>query len=398
VTTPTVPPSPTPPSPATPATPAGTGTAVLPPSRLPKLRDFLRIMVKESASDLVLKANGCPAVRVAGVIRFLGDQPLPPELMRSYVDEVISERMREEFDTRGAIDTAVALPGVGRFRCNAFHQCGELGIVFRAIKNEIPSFKDLNLPVDPLKRLASLKRGLVLATGIAGSGKSTTLASMIEYVNRTMNKHIITIEDPVEFRFEDKRSIINQREVSVDVDSFSSALRQSLRQSPDVILIGEMRDAETVAAAISAAETGHLVFSTLHTVNAVQTVERIISFFPPHQHELVRLQLALNLAGVCSLRLVKNKDGTAMVPAVELLINTPTVRELLEQGQTRMLPKALAEGGYYGTMTFNQSLIRLFQAGNISLEDALAASDNPDDLKRQMRGITQGGTSKPATR
>ena len=257
-------------------------------------------------------------------------------------------------------------------------------------QNEIPSFKDLNLPVEPLKRLASLKRGLVLATGIAGSGKSTTLASMLEYVNRTMNKHIVTVEDPVEFRFEDKRSIVNQREIGVDVSSFPQALRQSLRQSPDVILIGEMRDAETVAAAISAAETGHLVFSTLHTVNAVQTVERIISFFPPHQHELIRMQLALNLAGVCSLRLVKNKDGSSMVPAVELMINTPTVRDLLEKGETRMLPKVLAEGGYYGTMTFNQSLIRLFQAGNISLEDALGASDNPDDLKMQMRGITQG--------
>jgi twitching motility protein PilT len=374
------------------AAPAGTPVA---PNRLPKLRDFLRIMVKENASDLVLKANGCPAVRVAGVIRFLGDQPLPPELMRSYIEEVLSERLRDEFQKSGAMDTAVTLPGVGRFRCNAFHQCGEFGLVFRAIKNEIPSFKDLNLPVDPLKRLASLKRGLVLATGIAGSGKSTTLASMIEYVNRTMNKHIITIEDPIEFRFEDKRSIVNQREVGVDVSSFALALRQALRQSPDVILIGEMRDAETVAAAMSAAETGHLVFSTLHTVNAVQTVERIISFFPPHQHELLRLQLALNLAGVCSLRLVKNKDGTAMVPAVELLINTPTVRELLEQGQTRSLPKALAEGSYYGTMTFNQSLIRLFQAGNISLEDALAASDNPDDLKMQMRGITQGAVQRP---
>ncbi len=376
------------PNPATP--PAGAA----PPNRLPKLRDFLRIMVKENASDLVLKANGCPAVRVAGVIRFLGDQPLPPELMRSYIEEVLSDRLRHDFEKSGAMDTAVTLPGVGRFRCNAFHQCGEFGLVFRAIKNEIPSFKDLNLPVDPLKRLASLKRGLVLATGIAGSGKSTTLASMIEYVNRTMNKHIITIEDPIEFRFEDKRSIVNQREVGVDVSSFALALRQALRQSPDVILIGEMRDAETVSAAISAAETGHLVFSTLHTVNAVQTVERIISFFPPHQHELLRLQLALNLAGVCSLRLVKNKDGTAMVPAVELLINTPTVRELLEQGQTRMLPKALSEGSYYGTMTFNQSLIRLFQAGNISLEDALGASDNPDDLKMQMRGITQGAIQR----
>ena len=382
-------------SPNLPPSSANPNSAAAVVGRMPKLRDFLRIMVKESASDLVLKANGCPAVRVAGVIRFLGDQPLPAELLRSYIDEVLSERGRREFEKSGATDTAVALPGVGRFRCNAFHQCGEAGLVFRAIKAEIPSFKDLNLPVEPLKRLASLKRGLVLATGIAGSGKSTTLASMIEYVNRTMNKHIITIEDPIEFRFEDKRSIVNQREVGVDVIDFASALRQAVRQSPDVILIGEMRDAETVSAAISAAETGHLVFSTLHTVNAVQTVERIITFFPPHQHELVRLQLALNLAGVCSLRLVKNKEGTSMVPAVELLINTPTVRELLEQGSTRSLPKALAEGSYYGTLTFNQSLIRLFQAGNISLEDALAASDNPDDLKMQMRGITQGAVTRP---
>jgi twitching motility protein PilT len=347
-------------------------------------------MVKENASDLVLKAHGCPAVRVAGQIRFLGDQPLPPELLQSFLAEALDARGLREFEATGAADSAVAVPGVGRFRCNAFHQCGEVGFVFRAIKNEIPSFKDLNLPVDPLKRLASLKRGLVLATGIAGSGKSTTLASMLEFVNRTMNKHIVTIEDPIEFRFEDKRSIVNQREIGPDVQSFSQALRQAMRQSPDVILIGEMRDAETVSAAIQAAETGHLVFSTLHTVNAVQTVERIISFFPPHQHELVRLQLALNLAGVCSLRLIKNKEGNGMVPAVELLMNTPTVRELLEQGSTRMLPKALTEGAYYGTMTFNQSLIRLFQAGNISLEDALASSDNPDELKMQMRGITQG--------
>jgi twitching motility protein PilT len=359
-------------------------------TRVPKLRDFLRIMVKENASDLVLKANGCPAVRVTGVIRFLGDQQLPGDLLRSYIDEILTERGQEDFKETGAADIALSVPGIGRFRCNAFHQCGELGLVFRAIKTDIPSFKDLNLPVEPLKRLSSLKRGLVLATGVAGSGKSTTLAAMIEYVNRTMNKHIITIEDPIEFRFEDKRSIVNQREVGPDVKNFALALRQAVRQSPDVIFIGEMRDSETVSAAISAAETGHLVFSTLHTVNAVQTVERIITFFPPHQHELVRLQLALNLAGVCSLRLVKNKDGTAMVPAVELLINTPTVRELLEQGQTRSLPKALAEGGYYGTMTFNQSLIRLFQAGNISLEDALVSSDNPDELKMQMRGITMG--------
>jgi twitching motility protein PilT len=382
--------------PVTPAAPATTPAAGAPATaRAPRLKDFLRIMVKEGASDLMLKSNGCPAIRVAGVMHFLGDQPLPTQLMQSFLEEVLTEHGRSEFESTGASDTAVVVPGVGRFRCNAFNQCGDPGFVFRAIKDTIPSFKELNLPVDPLKRLSSLRRGLVLATGVAGSGKSTTLAAMIEFINRNFNKHIITIEDPIEFKFDDHRSILNQREVGVDVLDFSSALRQAVRQSPDVILIGEMRDAETVAAAISAAETGHLVFSTLHTVNAVQTVERIITFFPPHQHDLIRLQLALNLAGVVSLRLIKTKEGNSMVPAVELLINTPTVREMLEQGLTRQLPKALAEGSYYGTMTFNQSLIRLFQAGNISLDDALGASDNPDELKMQMRGITSGPLARP---
>ena len=357
----------------------------------PPLQDFLRIMVKEQASDLILKAGSCPAIRLAGTIRFLGDQPLPQAVMERFITEIVDERGRAEIARSGAHDFALALEGIGRFRCNAFRQGGENGFVFRRVNTEVPSFKDLNLPVQPLKQLASLKRGLVLATGTAGSGKSTTLAAMIEYVNRNAQKHIVTIEDPIEFRFEDRFSIVNQREIGTDCESFAGALRQAVRQSPDVILIGEMRDRETVEAAITAAETGHLVFSTLHTVNAVQTVERVISFFPPHQHELIRLQLALNLAGVVSLRLIRNKEGRAMVPAVELLMNTPTVRELLESGSTRMLPKALAEGAFYGTMTFNQSLIRLFEAGNVTLEDALAASDNPDELKMQMRGITQGG-------
>ena len=358
----------------------------------PNLKELLKLMVKEDASDLILKACGCPAIRVAGSIRFIGDTPLSHELMVSYLEQVLDRRGLEEYKRVGATDRALSITDIGRFRCNAFHQCGDVGMVFRSIKQDIPSFKELNLPVDPLKRLASKKRGLVLATGIAGSGKSTTLGAMLEYINRNAQKHIITIEDPIEFLFEDRRSIVNQREIGTDAPSFTEALRSAVRQSPDVILIGEMRDKETVEAAIAAAETGHLVFSTLHTVNSVQTVERIITFFPPHQHDLVRLQLALNLAGVISLRLLKTKEGQNMVPAVELLINTPTVRELLESGNTRMLPKALEDGAYYGTMTFNQSLIRLFEAGNISLEDALAASDSPDELKMQMRGITQGGT------
>ncbi|MHC4077672.1 MAG: type IV pilus twitching motility protein PilT [Planctomycetota bacterium] len=357
----------------------------------PSLKELLRLMVKERASDLILKAGGCPAMRVAGVIRFIGDTPLSHELMVSYLEQILDRRGLDEYKRVGATDRALSVQDVGRFRCNAFHQCGDVGLVFRLVKSDIPSFKELSLPVDPLKRLASKKRGLILATGVAGSGKSTTLAAMLEYVNRNMEKHIITIEDPIEFLFEDRRSIVNQREIGTDAPNFTEALRSAVRQTPDVILIGEMRDKETVEAAIAAAETGHLVFSTLHTVNSVQTVERIITFFPPHQHELVRLQLALNLAGVISLRLLKTKEGGAMIPAVELLVSTPTVRELLETGETRMLPKALEEGSYYGTMTFNQSLIKLFEAGNISLDDALSASDSPDELKMQMRGITQGG-------
>jgi twitching motility protein PilT len=357
----------------------------------PSLKGLLQIMQKEGASDLFLKAGGCPGMRVAGAIRFVGDQPLNHEVLVTYLEQVLDRRGLDEFRRAGATDRALSIPGVGRFRCNAFHQCGDVGMVFRCVKSEIPSFKDLNLPADPLKRLAQRKRGLVLATGVAGAGKSTTLGAMIEHINRNARKHVITIEDPIEFLFEDRCSIINQREIGTDAPSFAEAMRSAVRQSPDVILIGEMRDRETVAAAIAAAETGHLVFSTLHTVNAVQTVERIITFFDPHQHELVRAQLSLNLAGVISQRLVKTKEGKSMVPAIELLISTPTVRDLLASGDTRNLPKALEEGGYYGTMTFNQSLIRLFEAGNIALEDALAASDNPDELKMQMRGISAGG-------
>ena len=355
------------------------------------LKGLLKIMTKEGASDLILKAGGCPAMRVAGAIRFVGDTPLKHELLVSYLEQILDRRGLEEFRRVGATDRALSIPNVGRFRCNVFHQCGDVGMVFRCVKSHIPSFKDLNLPADPLKRLAQRKRGLVLATGVAGSGKSTSLGAMIEHINRNAYKHIITIEDPIEFLFEDRCSIINQREIGTDAPSFVEAMRSAVRQSPDVIMIGEMRDKETVEAAIAAAETGHLVFSTLHTVNAVQTVERIITFFPPHQHDLVRMQLSLNLAGVLSMRLIKTKEGRSLVPACELLINTPTVRELLQSGNTRNLPKALEESSYYGTMTFNQSLIRLFEAGNISLEDALTASDSPDELKMQMRGISAGG-------
>ncbi|MEZ5989834.1 MAG: PilT/PilU family type 4a pilus ATPase [Planctomycetota bacterium] len=355
-----------------------------------RLEELLKFMVKEGAADLILKAGACPAVRMSGQVRFISDQPLPQSFTKQYLDSLVGKDGHEKFHEEGALDRAVAVDGVGRFRCNIFRQSGRIAFVFRHVKENVPSFKDLHLPVEPLQKLANLRRGLVLATGVAGSGKSTTLASMIEYVNKNLPRHIITIEDPIEYLFEDHVSILNQREIGTDAPTFAQALRQALRQAPDVIMIGEMRDRETVEAALAAAETGHLVLSTLHTVNAVQTVERIISFFPPHQHDLIRLQLALNLAGVVSLRLIKLKDGVGQMPAVELLINTPTVRDFLQEGKTRSLPKALEEGTYYGTMTFNQSLVRLFEAGNITYEDALANSDNPDELKLQMRGISRG--------
>ncbi|MCA8972783.1 MAG: PilT/PilU family type 4a pilus ATPase, partial [Planctomycetes bacterium] len=337
-----------------------------------KLEDLLKVMVREGASDLILKTGGLPAIRSGGRVRFISDTPISSEFTKKYVEALVGKARWEDFMHNGSLDRALSIDGIGRFRCNIFRQAGQLALVFRHVKKDIPGFKDLSLPVDPLKRLCELRRGLILATGVAGSGKSTTLASMLNYINANDPRHIITIEDPIEFQYEDKCSIVSQREIGTDAPTFAAALRQALRQAPDVILIGEMRDRETVEAAINAAETGHLVFSTLHTVNAVQTVERIIAFFEPHQHALIRLQLALNLAGVVSLRLIRLLNDSGQLPAVELLVNTPTVRDYLNEGRTRELPKALAEGSYYGTMTFNQSLIRLYEAGNISYEDALA--------------------------
>ncbi|MFQ5507603.1 MAG: type IV pilus twitching motility protein PilT, partial [Planctomycetota bacterium] len=342
-----------------------------------RLSDYLKVMVRENASDLIIKAGSFPAIRIHGHVRFISDQKITTEFTKEHFQALVGSSGVERFKATGAVDRAVSIDGVGRFRCNIFRQSGQIGFAFRHVKQDIPTFKELHLPVEPLKRMTESRRGLVLATGVAGCGKSTTLAAMLEHINAAEARHILTIEDPIEFIYEDKLGIVNQREVGTDTADFQSALRQAVRQAPDVIMIGEMRDRETVEAALSAAETGHLVFSTLHTVNAVQTVERIISFFPPHQHELIRLQLSLNLVGVISLRLIRLKSGDGQIPAVELLLNTPTVRDLLNEGRTREVPKALEEGTYYGTMTFNQSLIRLFESGNITYDESLAASDNP---------------------
>jgi twitching motility protein PilT len=350
---------------------------------------MLRKMVMERASDLFIKVGSPPSVRVDGKIYFFESDDLTPQ---DSIDiyEQIEDSKREGFKGSSEIDTAYELPGVGRFRVNIFRQRGYIGMVFRHVESQIPTFEELNLPIQQFTKLSSLMRGLVLVTGVTGCGKSTTLASMINYINTNLNKHIISIEDPIEFVFKDKKSLIDQREISIDTENFKIALKHVVRQSPDVILIGEMRDKETMEAAIAAAETGHLVLSTLHTVNAQQTVERIINFFPPHQHALIRLQLSLILEGVVSQRLIVRKKGKGRVPAVEIMIKSPTVKEVLMEGRTHELYKALKEGEYYGNQTFNQSLKKLYQDDHITLDEAMTASDNPDEFKLDLKGISKG--------
>ncbi len=355
-----------------------------------EFHEMLRKMVIEKASDLFIKVGTPPSLRIDGSIHFVDTDEITPQDTRE-IFEIIEDSKKERFAVKQDLDVAYELPGIGRFRVNIFRAKGNLGFVLRYIESKVPSFEELHLPAVVLTRLASALRGLVLVTGQTGSGKSTTLASLINLINERDNKHVVTIEDPIEHVFKDRKSIVNQREIGSDTPDFCSALKMAVRQSPDVILIGEMRDAETTEAAIAAAETGHLVMSTLHTVNAIQTVERIINFFPPHQHELIRLQLSLILVGVISQRLIPKKSGGGRVPAVELMIQSPTVRELLRNGQTQELYNAVKQGEYYGCQTFNQSLKSLYQDDLITLDNAMEASDYPEELKLDLKGIVKGG-------
>jgi twitching motility protein PilT len=353
--------------------------------------DLFRLAVREGASDLLIKTHGCPSIRVDGRIRFLSDLKTTPAQAGEVLEKVVPERLRRRLETEGEIDVSYEIEEIGRFRANVFRQRGRLSFVFRHVPDEVPTLTDLNLPAEQLQSLALKQRGLILATGVAGSGKTTTLASMIDYINRNTERHIVTLEDPIEYVYHDRKSLMHQREIGTDTRDFRSALKHVVRQSPDVIMLGEMRDRETMEAALAAAETGHLVMSTLHTVNAVQTVERIIAYFPPHQHNLIRQQLAMTLEGVISLRLIQKKDAFGRVPAVELMMAAPTIRDHLAEGKTRELAKAIYEGSeYFGSQTFNQSLKALYRNGLISYDEALAAADNPDELKLEIRGISKG--------
>jgi twitching motility protein PilT len=355
-----------------------------------ELNDILSVALKARASDIHIKPGLPPIYRIDGALR-----PLPKadrmdaETVRNMALSIMSEQRRQQFEKQPELDMAYGVAGLGRFRVNIFSQRGSMSMVFRVIPFGVPTVAELNLP-PVIQKIAMEPRGLVLVTGSTGSGKSTTLASIIDYINTQRTLHIITVEDPIEFLHRDKKSIINQREIGSDTENFPTALKYALRQDPDVILVGEMRDLETVETALHAAETGHLVLATLHTIDAPESINRIISVFPPHQHRQIRAQLSGVLRAVVSQRLVPRADGKGRVPAVEVMISTARTRDLIDDREkTKQLRDAIQQGYVsYGMQTFDQSLMNLLKRGLITFEEALRQSSNPDDFKLKASGIS----------
>ena len=353
------------------------------------LNDLLKFAIERDASDLHLKVGSHPVVRVDGELQSLTEfKRLMQEDTVAMAFSIMNARQKQRFKEEFEIDIAYSVPGLGRFRCNVFQQRGSVGLVLRVIPARIKTIRELLLP-KVLETLCLERRGLILCTGTTGSGKSTTLAGIIDHINSNRLEHIITIEDPIEFLHRDKKSIVNQREVEVDTLGFPQAMRVALRQDPDVILVGEMRDYETIETALLAAETGHLVLSTLHTLDATETINRIISVFPPHQQKQIRIQLAQVLRAAISMRLVPRADGTGRVPAVEVMIATPYIRECIENKErTKYIREQIALGtSQYGMQTFDQSLYQLYKSGLITLDEALRRSSNPDEFKLKVAGI-----------
>ncbi len=353
------------------------------------LNDILAMALKSNTSDIHIKAGLPPVFRIDGTLRPVPKSPrLTAEAVRSMCEGIMSDRQRAKFDEIGEIDLAYGVPGLGRFRVNVFLQRNTVSAVFRVIPFKVATLDDLMMP-QILKKIAQEQRGLVLVTGATGSGKSTTLAAMIDHINSQRTAHIVTVEDPIEYLHRDRKCIINQREVGFDTVGFAPALKSALRQDPDVILVGEMRDLETAETALAAAETGHLVLSTLHTIDAPETITRIISMFPPHQQRHIRLQLANVLKGVISQRLIPRSEGQGRVAAVEVMISTARVRELIDDREkTVHLKDAIAQGyTTYGMQSFDQALMDLVKRNIITYEEAVRQSSNPDDFKLKFSGI-----------
>jgi twitching motility protein PilT len=343
--------------------------------------ELLHEMVSRTASDLHIKAGSPPVVRVDGELHLLDEPVLTPEDTKDAAASIMTDKQIRRFSEHNEIDFAYSAPTIGRFRVNIYRQRGSISVAMRQVATQIPSFEELHLP-EVIKRLALEPRGLLLVTGTTGSGKTTTLAAMIDHINHTMRRHIVTIEDPIEVLHKDRKAIINQREIGLDTESYSSALKYVLRQDPDDILIGEMRDVETVSAALTAAQTGHFVMSTLHTIDATETINRIIDFFPLHQQKQVRIMLAGTLRGIISQRLLPRADGQGRVPAIEIMVMTSRIRDfVLEPEQTTLIGQAIREGEFYGMMSFDQALLKLYEQGLITLHDAAQVASNPHDFK-----------------
>ncbi|EYB66676.1 twitching motility protein [Deinococcus phoenicis] len=353
------------------------------------LDELLYEMVARRASDVHLQVGSPPMGRVDGHLLPFGTQPLMPPDTVALGQALLTPEQWEDFEYRKELDLAYSVPGLGRFRCNVFRQRGAVGIVMRTVTDAIPSFETLGLPAEVMRGFAAASRGLVLITGPTGSGKSTTLASLIDHINRTYAYNVITVEDPIEFLHRNRKSLVVQREVGADTRDFRTALKYALRQDPDVIMIGEMRDKDTVEAALSAAQTGHLVLSTLHTQDAVRSVNRIIDFFPPHERDQIRLQLAESLVGIISQRLLRRADGEGRVLGNEVLLNTPLVQDYIkDEEKTALIKDALIEDNIRGMQTFDQHLVQLYRHHLITLEEAQAAATSPHELKLM---ITRAG-------
>ena len=353
------------------------------------INELLNKAISYKASDIHLKAGSPPIIRVNGKLYQI---PKEPKLLKEDTIEmaktVMNKKQYDTFKNTNEVDLAYSIIGLARFRCNIFVQRGSISLALRVIPFEVKSIEELNLPI-VIKKISLEERGLILVTGTTGSGKSTSLAAMIDYINSNKTANIITIEDPIELLHKDKKSIINQREIGTDTQSFANALRSALRQDPDIILVGEMRDFETISIAMTAAETGHLVLSTLHTLDAAETINRIISVFPPFQHKQVRLQLSSILRAIVSMRLVPRVDGKSRVPAAEILVSTVTIRDCItDPDKTKLIHDYIAQGyTQYGMQVFDQALFNLYKTEQITYEEALRQSSNPDDFALKSKGI-----------
>ncbi len=354
--------------------------------QLTSIDGLLEQMVALGASDLHVTVGTAPAFRVRGhIVRAEGHEPFTADDTRSLLYRILSSEQQKHFELNRQLDFAYSMPGLARFRVNVYYQREAVGAAFRLIPQEIKSLEELQLP-HILHSLAEYPRGLVLVTGPTGSGKSTTLAAVIDEINRNRSEHILTVEDPIEFVHRHKRCIVNQREIGPDASSFANALKAALRQDPDVILVGEMRDLETISTALTAAETGHLVFATLHTQDAPQSIDRVIDVFPAHQQQQIRVQLAAALQGICTQQLVPTIDGAGRAVASEVLVATPAIRNLIREGKVHQIYSMLQAGGKYGMVTMDMSLAQLVRSGRVSLDDALERCSSEEDVRRLMNG------------